>query len=112
MPLEALSKHDIEADLLDDLVEKGLARQADSENYYVHDLVREFLLRTLDTSTATSLHAAACDWYRRRRNTPEQKLEYIFHLVNSGDTDSLGDVLDESGRELSLIHISEPTRPY
>jgi len=100
MPLEALSKHDIEADLLDELVEKGLARQADSENYDVHDLVREFLLRTLDNSTATSLHAAACDWYRNRRNTPEQKLEYIFHLVNSGDTDSLGDVLGESGREL------------
>ena len=28
---------------LDDLVEKGLARQSDSENYDVHDLVKNFL---------------------------------------------------------------------
>ena len=100
MPLEALSNHEIETDLLDDLVEKGLARQVDSENYDVHDLVREFLLRTFDSATATTLHAAACAWYRKRLDAPEQQLEYIYHLVNSGDSDSLGDVLDESGRSL------------
>jgi tetratricopeptide (TPR) repeat protein len=100
MPLAALSNHEIETDLLDDLVEKGLARQVDSENYDVHDLVREFLLRTFDVATSTSLHAAACSWYRKRRNTPEQQLEYIYHLANSGDTDTLGEVLDENGRTL------------
>jgi len=100
MPLEALSNHEIETDLLDDLVEKGLARQVDSENYDVHDLVREFLLRTFDSAIATTLHAAACAWYRKRRSSPEQQLEYIYHLVNSGDTDSLGEVLDENGRSL------------
>ena len=100
MPLEALSNHEIETDLLGDLVEKGLARQVDSENYDVHDLVREFLLRTFDDATATALHGAACNWYRVRRDAPEQQLEYIYHLVNSGDTDSLGEVLDENGRSL------------
>lgn len=100
MPLEALSNHEIETDLLDDLVEKGLARQVDSENYDVHDLVREFLLRTFDTVTATALHADACAWYRKRLTGPEQQLEYIYHLVNSGDSDSLGDVLEKYGRTL------------
>ena len=100
MPLEALSNHEIETDLLDDLVEKGLARQVDSENYDVHDLVREFLLRTFDTVTATALHADACAWYRNRLTGPEQQLEYIYHLVNSGDSDSLGDVLEKYGRTL------------
>ena len=100
MPLEALSNHEVETDLLDDLVEKGLARQADSENYDVHDLVREFLLRTLHEAMATNLHAAACEWYRSRRDAPEQQLEFIYHLVHSGDTDSLGEVLDASGRDL------------
>ena len=100
MPLEALSNHEIETDLLDDLVEKGLARQVDSENYDVHDLVREFLLRTFDSSIATTLHAAACAWYRKRLDAPERQLEYIYHLVNSGDSDSLGKVLDENGRSL------------
>ena len=33
-------------------------------------------------------------------DAPEQQLEYIYHLVNSGDTYSLGDVLDENGRSL------------
>ncbi len=50
MPLEAISDVDAETDLLDGLVEKGLARQADSENYDVHDLVREFLTRSMDES--------------------------------------------------------------
>ena len=77
-----------------------MARQVDSENYDVHDLVREFLLRTFDDATATALHGAACNWYRVRRDAPEQQLEYIYHLVNSGDTDSLGEVLDENGRSL------------
>jgi ATP/maltotriose-dependent transcriptional regulator MalT len=100
MPLDALSNHEIETDLLDDLVEKGLARQVDSENYDVHDLVREFLLRTFDSAIATTLHAAACAWYRKRLDVPEQQLEYIYHLVNSGDTDSLGDMLEKNGRSL------------
>ncbi|MDG1524687.1 MAG: tetratricopeptide repeat protein, partial [Candidatus Thalassarchaeaceae archaeon] len=100
MPLDALSSHEIETDLLDDLVEKGLARQVDSENYDVHDLVREFLLRTFDSAIATTLHAAACAWYRKRLDAPEQQLEYIYHLVNSGDTDSLGDMLEKNGRSL------------
>ena len=100
MPLDALSNHEIETDLLDDLVEKGLARQVDSENYDVHDLVREFLLRTFDSAIATTLHASACAWYRKRLDVPEQQLEYIYHLVNSGDTDSLGDMLEKNGRSL------------
>jgi len=100
MPLEALSNHEIETDLLDDLVEKGLARQVDSENYDVHDLVREFLLRTFDAEIATTLHTAACAWYRKRLDAPEQQLEYIYHLVNSADTDTLGDVLEKHGRSL------------
>ncbi len=100
MPLEALSNHEIETDLLDDLVEKGLARQVDSENYDVHDLVREFLLRTFDAKIATTLHTAACAWYRERLDAPEQQMEYIYHLVNSEDTDTLGDVLEKHGRSL------------
>ena len=68
MPLEALSGHDLETDLLDDLVEKGLARQADSEMYDVHDLIREFLTRSLDIGTNNELHAKAVEWYRTRRN--------------------------------------------
>ena len=100
MPLEALSNHEIETDLLDDLVEKGLARQVDSENYDVHDLVREFLLRTFDAEIGTTLHTAACAWYRKRLDAPEQQLEYIYHLVNSADTDTLGDVLEKHGRSL------------
>ena len=100
MPLEALSNHEVETDLLDNLVEKGLARQADSDNYDVHDLVREFLLRTIDAQTASRLHTAACQWYRTRCDTPEQQLEYIYHLVNSEDIESLSGILNEYGRGL------------
>lgn len=100
MPLEAISSHGVQTDVLDDLVEKGLARQADSETYDVHDLIREFLLRTLDEKTRQELHSAACDWYLGHHNEPEQKVEQIYHLLNCGDTDSLGNALDEFGRDL------------
>ena len=100
MPLDALSGHDLETDLLDDLVEKGLARQADSEMYDVHDLIREFLTRSLDEGTNNELHAKAVDWYRTRRSRPEEQIEYLFHLSHSGDTDELGDELSVVGAEL------------
>ncbi|HIH82960.1 MAG TPA: tetratricopeptide repeat protein [Candidatus Thalassarchaeaceae archaeon] len=100
MPLEALSGHDLETDLLDDLVEKGLARQADSEMYDVHDLIREFLTRALDEGTNNELHAKAVDWYRTRRSRPEEQIEFLFHLSHSGDTEELGEELSVAGAEL------------
>ena len=45
--LDALAQQQLDTDELDSLVESGLARQADSETYDVHDLIREFLLRSL-----------------------------------------------------------------
>ncbi|MBS72456.1 MAG: hypothetical protein CMO20_05860 [Thermoplasmata archaeon] len=100
MPLEALSGDDLETDLLDDLVEKGLARQADSEMYDVHDLIREFLTRSLDIGTNNELHAKAVEWYRTRRNRPEEKIEFLFHLSHSGDSEELGEKLSVMGAEL------------
>jgi len=100
MPLEALSGHDIETDLLDDLVEKGLARQADSEMYDVHDLIREFLTRSHDSATNMQLHAKAVDWYRTRRERPEEQIEFLFHLSQAGDSGELGEALATTGTEL------------
>lgn len=100
MPLEALSGHDLETDFLDDLVEKGLARQADSEMYDVHDLIREFLTRSHDSATNMQLHAKAVDWYRTRRERPEEQIEFLFHLSQAGDSEELGEALATTGTEL------------
>ena len=56
MPLASLSTLDADLDLLDDLVEKGLARRIDSDNYDVHDLVRELLVRSMDETLKAELH--------------------------------------------------------
>ena len=100
MPLEAITGVEAETDLLDGLVEKGLARQADSENYDVHDLVREFLTRSMDESLRQELHANATVWYRSRHGIAAERIEYIHHLNESGDTDSLAEVLTAEGHEL------------
>jgi len=100
MPLDALSSVDLDTDLLDALVEKGLARQADSDNYDVHDLVREFLSRSLDLQVRHDLHAAACDWYRTRRTGADEVIEYIYHLAEADDGVRFVEVLEESGRGL------------
>jgi tetratricopeptide (TPR) repeat protein len=95
-----LSSVDLDTDLLDALVEKGLARQADSDNYDVHDLVREFLSRSLDLQVRHDLHAAACDWYRTRRTGADEVIEYLYHLAEADDGVRFVEVLEESGRGL------------
>ena len=64
VPIQAIHQIEGSVDLIDELVEKGLARQSDAENFDVHDLVREFLLRSMDHEMKTDLHAAAVKWYR------------------------------------------------
>ena len=54
VPLEALTEQGLDIDVLDSLVETGLARQADSDVYDVHDLIREFLLQNLDAQTKSN----------------------------------------------------------
>ena len=100
MPLEAISDVDAETDLLDGLVEKGLARQADSENYDVHDLVREFLTRSMDESLRQELHSNAKAWYRTRHGIAAERIEFIHHLNESGDTEGLAEVLSTEGHSL------------
>ena len=100
MPLEAISDIDAETDLLDGLVEKGLARQADSDNYDVHDLVREFLTRSMDESLRQELHSNAKLWYRTRHGVAAERIEFIHHLNESGDTEGLAEVLSSEGHNL------------
>ncbi len=100
MPLDALSSADLDTDLLDDLVEKGLARRADSDNYDVHDLVREFLSRSHDEPVRLELHTAACDWYRERRGGADEDIEYLYHLASADDGEGFVAVLEEVGRGL------------
>lgn len=100
MPLESISALDAETELLDSLVEKGLARQADSEHYDVHDLVREFLTRSMDESLRQELHNNAKDWYRTKADTAADRIEYIHHLNEANATEDLAEVLSTEGHEL------------
>ena len=100
MPLESISALDADTELLDSLVEKGLARQADSEHYDVHDLVREFLTRSMDESLRQELHNNAKEWYRSRKDIAADRIEYIHHLNESGSTDDLAEVLSSEGHSL------------
>jgi tetratricopeptide (TPR) repeat protein len=100
MPLSALSDLDAAIDLLDDLVEKGLARQADSENYDVHDLVREFLVLSMEQNLRHELHNNAVNWYRGRKSSPTDRIEFIHHLHNSEQIEELAKVLSSEGPNL------------
>ena len=97
MPLESLLGLNADIDLLDDLVEKGLARRVDTDFYDVHDLVREFLVRSMDESLKAELHTNAVEWYRTRTETAAEKIEFIYHLNASGDLETLAEVLQKSG---------------
>ena len=100
IPIQAIYQVEGGIDLLDDLVEKGLARQSDADNYDVHDLVREFLMRSMDEGMKADLHSSAVNWYRNRKNSATDRIEFIHHLRYTGDEDDLAEVLLTEGRGL------------
>ena len=98
--LEAINSIESETDMLDELVEKGLARQSDSESYDVHDLVREFLVRSMEESMRHELHSNAVEWYRNKYESAADRIEYIHHLHFSENNDELSKVLISEGEDL------------
>ena len=99
IPINAIQQAEGGIDLLDELVEKGLARQSDAENYDVHDLVREFLMRSMDEDLRNQLHSTAVNWYRDKEDATD-RIEFIYHLRNTGDDDGLAEALLSEGRGL------------
>ena len=99
IPINAIQQAEGGIDLLDELVEKGLARQSDAENYDVHDLVREFLMRSMDEDLRNQLHSTAVNWYRDKQDATD-RIEFIYHLRNTGDDDGLAETLLSEGRGL------------
>jgi tetratricopeptide (TPR) repeat protein/DNA-binding PadR family transcriptional regulator len=99
IPIQAIHRAEEGVDLLDELVEKGLARQSDSENFDVHDLVREFLMRSMEQDLRKQLHSTAVEWYRDKRDAAD-RIEFIYHLQNTGDDDGLAEVLLSDGHGL------------
>ena len=98
--LQALSEQDLDTDELDSLVEQGLARQGDIDVYDVHDLIREFLLRSLDDTTKKEFHAKCCNWYYKQSSSPGIIIEHIFHLTRSGEGEKAANLVSDQGRSL------------
>ena len=98
--IDALAEQNLDIDTLDSLVEQGLARQVDSEIYDVHDLIREFLLRSIDDQTKFDLHAKCSNWYRKSSQTPGYTIELIFHLLSSDNMAEAASLIVEDGRTL------------
>ena len=100
VPIQAIHQIEGSVDLIDELVEKGLARQSDAENFDVHDLVREFLLRSMEHEMKTDLHASAVKWYRGKMDDAADRIEFIHHLSQTGDEEGLAEVLLTEGHGL------------
>jgi len=98
--LEALAAQGLDTDELDSLVEQGLARDVDTETYDLHDLIREFLLRSLDETTRKEVHNKCCDWYRSQKSTPDSSIELIFHLTKCDCGEEAADLVVDKGREI------------
>lgn len=98
--IDALSEQKLDIDVLDSLVEQGLARQVDSEVYDVHDLIREFLLRSLDEKLKIELHNKCSTWYQKASDAPVFTIELIFHLVSSDNMTEAAEIIVNTGRSL------------
>ena len=98
--IDALSEQKLNIDVLDSLVEQGLARQVDAEVYDVHDLIREFLLRSLDEKLKIELHNKCSSWYQRNNDVSVFAIELIFHLVSSKNMVEAASIIVDKGRSL------------
>ncbi len=100
VPLDALTDQDLNVDELDSLVEAGLARQADSDTYDVHDLIREFLLQSLDSQAKEELHNKAVLWYSKQSDDSQVALESIYHMISSSRHEDAAEIIVSQGRGL------------
>ncbi len=107
IPLDALSEQNLDIDELDSLVEQGLARQVESEIYDVHDLIREFLLRSLDEKVKIESHVKCAEWYSKAKQTPGFTIELIYHYINSNLNEEAAKIIVEDGRNLVSLGYME-----
>jgi tetratricopeptide (TPR) repeat protein/DNA-binding MarR family transcriptional regulator len=98
--LSALAEQGLDTDELDSLVEQGLARQADTDTYDVHDLIREFLLRSLDANTKKEFHLKCSTWYEKQTKNAEMIIEHIHHLICSDNHELAAHLIASEGRDL------------
>lgn len=98
--LDALAQQQLDTDELDSLVESGLARQADSETYDVHDLIREFLLRSLTPALRQEFHAKCVDWYQKQTQTHDMLMELIYHSIQAAQYEAASNLIVSEGRQL------------
>ena len=96
--LEALAQQGLNSDELDSLVESGLARQADT--YDVHDLIREFLLRSLSPTLREEFHGKCVDWYQKQSASHELRIELVYHSIKSSQFEAASDIIVNEGRQL------------
>ena len=100
IPLDAITEQGLDVDELDSLVESGLARHADSDAYDVHDLIREFLLQSLDSQAREELHNKAVSWYEKQTQESQTALELIYHLIASSRHEDATELIVKQGRDL------------
>ena len=100
VPLEALTDLDLDLNTLDNLVEQGLARRVDSENYDVHDLIREFTFNGIDEQVAIPLHTSAAKWYKKKLNSQQDLIEYLHHKISYADSEIAAEEVAINGDEL------------
>ena len=98
--LDALAQQQLNTDELDGLVESGLARQADSETYDVHDLIREFLLRSLSSALRQEFHAKCVDWYQKQTQSHDMLIELIYHSIQAAKYEEASNLVVSEGRQL------------
>jgi len=98
--LDALAQQQLDTDELDGLVESGLARQADSETYDVHDLIREFLLRSLSPALRQEFHGKCVEWYLKQTQNHDMLIELIYHSIQAAQYEEASNLVVTEGRQL------------
>ena len=74
--------------------------RVDTDVYDVHDLIREFLVRSIDEQTKQSVHSTCASYYSKLSKSSETTLEQIYHELASERQQEAIEKIVEFGRQL------------
>ena len=100
VPLDALVRFSSESQsAIQSLQSKNLIAPTMSSGVVMHDAIREYVRKRIPDSRRRAFHALAATYFLDGSGMRD-RLEGLFHLVESGDAAAVGDVLVSTGATL------------
>ncbi|MEW5760925.1 MAG: tetratricopeptide repeat protein [Candidatus Thermoplasmatota archaeon] len=99
-PIRALFADDIDYEVIEKLVDKSLMlRTAESDKYYLHDILREFFYNRLTPKKKIMYHTMAAEFYKQQQGEGAI-IEAIYHFLEAKKQEDAAELVIKKGEAL------------